>query len=104
MSMHPLQLRLLKKFESCVKNGRSSANERWNSIGEIVCWSASTFEKSGWIVATSDAVRVIGTAMSAPVWTPFPPPKADAADPSEYSATRDFGHGACTCAARMPLR
>src|SRR5450755_1416008 len=83
-----LQSKLLNSFPPWVKNGRTSWNWRANAVGEIVCWSSSTLEKSGWKVATSDAVGVTGSARSTPVRDVEPPALAEPACPSAYTAMR----------------
>ena len=77
-----------------MKNGRTSLNERWYAVGEMVCWSISTFEKSGWIVPYTDDVAVTGTEKSPPMRDVVSPELLEPNAPKPYSATRGFGRDA----------
>ncbi len=74
-----------------MKNGRTSLYDRWYAVGEIVCWSTSTFEKSGWIVPYTDDVAVTGIEKSPPIRDVVKPERSEPAPPRPYSATRGLG-------------
>lgn len=87
-------------FCICAKNGRTSLKNRRYTVGEMDCWSCSTLEKSGWIVATNDAVRVIGIDTSAPERVVVPSSCLADTSPTPNKPIRGWGRAPAALAER----